>query len=166
MVEETVAIRQVLRLTGLSGFRLSDSDADVAARNELVNALQRSARDIEHAGRIISRWLETSRFAPTPSDIYEFGRQTDREAKQEFWRCGECDGTSWRQVYQHIVWTTGNNKTVKEISVEEYDQLRPHVSGIVGQDIVQKAVVRCTFCKVGRMRAEAEITDRNEGSHA
>lgn len=186
MVETAIAKRQVLRVSGLSGFPVSDSDVDVAARQEVVSALQRVSRDPEHAGRIISRWLEENRFAPTPADIYEIGRQSDHEYQPQHWTCAHCSGTGWREVLHHVVWTTGNNKSVREISPEEYERLRPkvrgterkkrkeldsqkveeltgcEVSGMVGQDIVQKAMVRCTSCRTGRMRAEAEMMERNE----
>jgi hypothetical protein len=186
MVETEVAKRQTLRLTGLSKFPLGHSEAEKAARMELVGALQRVSRDPEHAGRIISRWLEQNRFAPTPADIFEIGRQSDREYQPQHWTCAACDGTGWREVLQHVVWTSGNNKNVREISAEEYERLRPkvqttarkkhrepdpdkiesltgcEVSGMVGQDIVQKAMVRCTSCRTGRMRAEAEMMEQNE----
>lgn len=189
MVEEQVAKRQILRLSGLSKFPLAKSEADKAARLELLGALQRVSRDPEHAGRIVSRWLEENRFAPTPADIFEIGRQSDYEYQPQHWTCADCGGTGWREVLQHIVWTSGNNKHVREISAEEYERLRPkvrstakkkhrdpdtdnleqltgcEVSGLVGQDIVQKAMARCTSCATGRRRAEAEMMDRNEASH-
>jgi hypothetical protein len=188
MVEESIAKRQILRVSGLQEFPVTDSDVDVTARQEIVAALQRVSRDPEHACRIISRWIEGNRFAPTPADIFAIGRQSDYEYQPQHWKCADCGGTGWREVLQHVVWTTGNSKTVREISQEEYERLRPkttttsrkknresehaeqptgcEVSGLTGQDIVQKAMTRCTSCKIGRIRAEEEMTDRSEAAHA
>ena len=39
------------------------------------------------------------------------------------WRCSECGGTGWRQVFQLHTWSGPNRKTVQVISREKYKEL-------------------------------------------
>lgn len=162
MIADNVATRQVLRLSGLVGFSAMTEEG----QTELVGALARSSRDPAHAGRTISRWLDQSRFVPTPMDIREMAGRTDYEPDPRTWKCSVCLGTGWEQIYEFHTWRDGNRKDTERVSRERFEYLQALIQahyhnpyGVVGEQVVNGAVIRCTHCKLGRDRAAAEAAE-------
>jgi hypothetical protein len=76
--------------------------ADQAIRELLANTLQRCAIHDQHAVRIIERWLETERRAPTVSDIVTLAGQVNPIPATPFRQpnrsCPECLGFGFKIV--------------------------------------------------------------------
>lgn len=162
MIAEDVANRQILRVSGLIGF----ADMHEEGQKELVKTLSDVSRDVAHAGRIISRWLEDSRFVPTPRDVRDTAKKTDWEHDPSTWKCASCLGTGWETVYEFHTWRDGNRKDTERVTKERFEYLqtlmRVHYNndyGVVGEQVVNTAVIRCVHCKMGRQRAEAEAEE-------
>jgi hypothetical protein len=63
MIGKDLAIKQIARLSGLSGF-----PGEPEAKRELVIAL-RSCLNDEHAERLITEWIQSYSFTPKPAEI-------------------------------------------------------------------------------------------------
>ncbi len=159
MISERQATAQALRMEGLGNFPLREE-----AQRELIAAIQRAARDVDHASAITSRWIECNRFAPTPAEIYVLAARCDREYDPREWRCSKCDGTGFVEVYELHTWRSANDKTVEQISHEQFERLLQQVSGIIGEQIVTSAAAHCNACARGRRMAEE--SRQNEAENA
>ena len=159
MIDKSKAATQILRLSGLHFFPRNEK-----AREELINALASVSRDVAHAGGIVSKWLESSPNAPTPADLWQLGRTTDREENPRYWTCSNCNGTGWAPEWQLITWTDGTHKSVQRITREQFAELKQLVSGTVGDQIVREAYDYCTACARGRNRRAAVEAERSEAA--
>lgn len=163
MIATKDAARQVLRLSGLIGF----AEMAPEGQDELSTTLANVSRNPMHAGRIVSGWLDDSRFVPTPRDIRDLAQRTDFENDPGTWKCAVCAGTGWEPVYEFHTWRDGNHKDTERVTKERYEYLQSLMRarydndyGVVGEQVVNKAVIRCTHCKTGRQRAEAEVAEK------
>ena len=151
MIRREHAECQALRLTVLPGM------ADLKNTSEIINALKLGSRNLEHASRIVTEMLRTfaqTGAVPTPTEIIKCAKRTDQEFDPREWRCSECGGTGWKNVFELHIWSGPDTKTVQVITHEHYERLRHRVSGIVGEQLVSTAVYHCG-CRVGRQRTEA-----------
>ena len=64
--------KQIARMRDLPGYPISDEGL-----TEVVNMLWRVAESDEHAARIVTRSIETTRFAATPADIVRIAETLD-----------------------------------------------------------------------------------------
>ena len=85
-------LEQIRRLAGLDFF----PKEEVAIR-ELFHALWDAAKSIDHAKRILDRWLASETKAPTPSEIRVLASQVPIVAEPPPPGCDDCRPTGgWR----------------------------------------------------------------------
>ena len=154
MIAQQEARAQALRLSGLSGYE----------ELPVTDALQRWSRTLEHAGHIVSAWLRSSQFAPSADEIRKLAERSDPEDDRRNWRCSECAGTGFAEVYELHTWVTRGRQTIERVSRERFEHLRHQVSGAVGEQMVVCARVRCVACALGRWRAALDAQQREEAA--
>lgn len=127
---------QVIRLSGLPNFPNREGV------NELVLGLMRHAMSNEHAERIITAALDTSKWAPTPADL----RQISLDTRDDFLPkvragCRKCNGTGYNIGLYLVTWSTDHkHRTSEPITPEQAAVLRPKLTRT--QDITE-AAARC-----------------------
>jgi hypothetical protein len=133
VIHREQAERQLLRLSVLPCTGQLEAKSD-----EIANGLKLGSRNLEHADRIVTEAL-----------------------KPREWRCWTAAELAGSQSFQLLAWSSANRKSVQRISRQQYEQLQPKVSGVIGQQLISEATEYC-HCAVGRKRVEAIAADALE----
>ncbi len=158
MIETAFAQAQLMRLTGLDFFPISERDA--AYRRELVKALCEYSLCDQHAVAIVDLCLRYCTKTPKPAELCQYAGQTaERFQMRRSGECTACQGTGFARVW--ILRTHEGNGHYREerITHEQYAALQSKVHGI-GVQHVSEGVERCHECNYGRRLAVAEQTER------
>lgn len=153
-------ISKICATTHLNRMLCLPSQAQADQRDQLIRelavALQRAARNPEHA-QLITDWvLMRSKWLPVPADIYELAETIDsqlyedEEARHQQSKCKSCQGSGYRVGYWLVTWgERGRKLAPQELTPEQYREAFKSIDNKPGVQGLYSGVSLCE-CVAGQ----------------
>jgi len=134
MITEAIALGQIVRCRVLR-----NPPTEPAALTETTTMLMKVSASPEHARAIVDRVMQSLKFFPLPSEIYEIAEATEVPKVREFIAarsCEECRGTGYAPALWLVTWEHGKRKR-ELIEKPIADLLRGKLAGPGAQNIYE-----------------------------